>query len=83
MANKIILTADRAVFTDYHGADFFGFGLCLPYSNTSSVTSDILFLMPFFRLNSISSTITSRGNDLKCHIVGLQKWHLLGHPRVI
>jgi len=28
---KIILTADRAVFTDYHGADLFGFGLCLPY----------------------------------------------------
>ncbi len=28
---KIILTADRAVFTDYHGADLFGFGLCMPY----------------------------------------------------
>ncbi len=28
---KIILTADRAIFTDYHGADFFGFGLCMPY----------------------------------------------------
>ncbi|NPA96253.1 MAG: B12-binding domain-containing radical SAM protein [Crenarchaeota archaeon] len=28
---KIVLTADRAVFTDYHGADLFGFGLCMPY----------------------------------------------------
>ncbi len=28
---KIVLTADRAVFSDYNGADFFGFGLCLPY----------------------------------------------------
>ncbi|MCD6511773.1 MAG: B12-binding domain-containing radical SAM protein [Thaumarchaeota archaeon] len=28
---KIILTADRAVFTDYHKADALGFGLCLPY----------------------------------------------------
>ena len=28
---KIVLTADRALFTDYHGLDFFGFGLCLPY----------------------------------------------------
>ena len=28
---KIVLTADRAVFTDYHGADLFGFGLCTPY----------------------------------------------------
>ena len=28
---RIVLTADRAIFTDYHGEDFFGFGLCLPY----------------------------------------------------
>ena len=28
---RIILTADRALFTDYHGFDFFGFGLCMPY----------------------------------------------------
>ena len=28
---RIVLTADRAVFTDYHGNDLFGFGLCLPY----------------------------------------------------
>ena len=28
---RIVLTADRAVFTDYHGFDFFGFGLCMPY----------------------------------------------------
>ncbi len=28
---KIVLTADRALFTDYHGYDFLGFGLCLPY----------------------------------------------------
>ena len=28
---KIVLTADRAVFTDYHGLDLFGFGLCMPY----------------------------------------------------
>ena len=28
---KIVLTADRALFTDYHGFDFFGFGLCMPY----------------------------------------------------
>ena len=27
----IILTADRALFTDFSGADFLGFGLCLPY----------------------------------------------------
>ncbi len=27
---KIVLTADEAIFTDYHGADLFGFGLCLP-----------------------------------------------------
>ncbi len=28
---RIVLTADRALFTDYHGWDFLGFGLCLPY----------------------------------------------------
>lgn len=28
---KIVLTADRAIFTDYNGSDFLGFGLCLPY----------------------------------------------------
>ncbi len=28
---KVVLVADRAVFTDFHGADFFGFGLCMPY----------------------------------------------------
>jgi len=28
---RIVLTADKAIFTDYHGADLFGFGLCLPY----------------------------------------------------
>ncbi len=28
---KIVLTADRALFTDYRGKSFFGFGLCLPY----------------------------------------------------
>ncbi len=28
---RIVLTADRALFTDYHGFDFFGFGLCMPY----------------------------------------------------
>jgi len=28
---RIVLTADRAVFTDYHGLDLFGFGLCMPY----------------------------------------------------
>ena len=28
---KIVLTADRAIFTDYHANDLFGFGLCLPY----------------------------------------------------
>jgi len=28
---KIVLTADRALFTDYHGFDFLGFGLCMPY----------------------------------------------------
>jgi len=27
----IVLTADRALFTHYHGNDFFGFGLCMPY----------------------------------------------------
>ncbi len=27
---KIVLTADQAVFTDYNGADLFGFGLCMP-----------------------------------------------------
>ena len=28
---KIVLTADRALFTDYHGLDFLGSGLCMPY----------------------------------------------------
>ena len=28
---KIVLTADRAVFTDFNGVDALGFGLCLPY----------------------------------------------------
>ncbi len=28
---EIVLTADRAVFSNYSGADFLGFGLCLPY----------------------------------------------------
>ncbi len=28
---RIVLTADKALFTDYHGNDFFGFGLCMPY----------------------------------------------------
>ena len=27
----VILTADRALFTDFGGSDFLGFGLCLPY----------------------------------------------------
>jgi len=26
----VVLTADRAIFTDYNGLDAFGFGLCLP-----------------------------------------------------
>ncbi len=53
-----------------------------PYSSTSSVMKDIL-PMPFLRLNSISFVMMSSGKDLKLHMVGLQKWHLLGHPRVI
>lgn len=28
---RIVLTADRAVFTDYNATDALGFGLCLPY----------------------------------------------------
>ena len=31
MGFKVVLTADRAVMTDYSGAGLFGFGLCLPY----------------------------------------------------
>ncbi|RLF19351.1 MAG: hypothetical protein DRJ68_06040, partial [Thermoprotei archaeon] len=27
----IVLTADRALFTDFGGLNFLGFGLCLPY----------------------------------------------------
>jgi len=28
---KVVLTADRSVFTDYSGCSSLGFGLCLPY----------------------------------------------------
>ncbi len=28
--SKVVLTADRALFTDFSGVDALGFGLCLP-----------------------------------------------------
>ncbi len=41
---KVVLTADRAVFTDYHGVDLFGFGLCMPYRLIPSVVENLILV---------------------------------------